>query len=104
MDLHNLLYSRSPEELNHVQLVISAAELRQCFDEQERWIRATIKEATEPEYYTRKELSKLLHLSLPTIDRHVEQGRLPKPVKHGTRVLFDKASVNYFINHVNAPK
>ena len=99
MDLHNMLYSADPSELQHVQLVISAAELRQCFDEQERWIRSTIKEATEPEYYTRKELSKLLHLSLPTIDRHVEQGRLPKPVKHGTRVLFNKADVNYYVKN-----
>jgi excisionase family DNA binding protein len=97
MDLHNILYSADPSELKNVQLVVNAADLRQCFDEQEKWIRSVIKEASEPEYYTREELSQLLHISLPTIDRRVESGKLPKPIKHGRRVLFDKSSVNCYI-------
>ena len=104
MDLHAILYSNDPHELQHVQLVINAAELRQCFLDQEKWIKETIREATEPQYYTREELANRLHVSLPTIDRNIENGKLPKPVRHGRRVLFNKADVNYHINHGNFKK
>lgn len=104
MDLHAILHTNDPRELQHVQLVVNAAELRQCFLDQEKWIRETIREATEPEYYTRDELSRLLHISLPTLDRRVERGELPKPVKHGRRVLYEKSAVNYYIKNDNTIK
>jgi len=97
MDLHSLLYSDS-QNLSQVQLVVNAEDLRKCFDAQERWIRSVISDATNPEYYTRSEVSKLLHITLPTVDRWVETGKLPKPSKNGRRVLFNKASVQYVLN------
>ena len=90
MNLHDILYS--PNAAN-IQLVVSAEELRKCFEDFPAWGMKTIKERDEPTYYTREELEQLLHVSNPTIISYRKKGWLPEPVTIGGRVLYDKAKV-----------
>ena len=98
MDLHNILYS--PNAAN-IQVVINADELRKCFENFTAWGMERIKETREPEYYTREELAKRLHISEVTVYNWVSKGWLPKPVKINGRVLYDKAKVRECIDARN---
>lgn len=71
----------------------------------ERWMRQTINEevakALEADrrkkqpakQYTRQEVARLLHVSLPTLWKYVNDGKL-NATHVGRRVLFDEAEVN----------
>ncbi len=47
----------------------------------------------EPRFYTRKEVAKLLHVSLPTLNEYTKQGRL-KSKRINRRVLYDANEVD----------
>lgn len=95
MDLNALMHS---DNAANIQVVISAKDLRECFESWMKFATKTIKERDEPEYYTREELAALLHVSLPTIYEYRKKGVIPDPVKVGDRVLFDKAKVHEAIS------
>ena len=46
-----------------------------------------------PGFYTRSECSKLLRISLPTLDRYTKEGLL-KPVRIGRRVFYSLDCIN----------
>lgn len=48
---------------------------------------------TEPKYYNRNEVAAILHVSLPTIDRMMQDGRLTAK-RVGRRVLFDAQTID----------
>ncbi|HAX61146.1 MAG TPA: hypothetical protein DCX95_01100 [Elusimicrobia bacterium] len=47
-----------------------------------------------PEFITREELGKRLHLSLVSIDKHIRAGKL-KAHRIGNRVLIDPTEINF---------
>lgn len=47
--------------------------------------------------YTRQEVARLLHVSLPTLWQYVKDGKL-NATHVGRRVLFDEAEVNRLLN------
>ena len=47
----------------------------------------------EPRFYTRKEVAKLLHVSLPTLNEYTKQGRL-KSKRINRRVLYDANEID----------
>ncbi len=91
MDINALVYS---DNAANVQLVISAKDLRDFADRLVAFATQKIKEADEPDYYTREELMEKLHVSDPTLRSYREKGLIPKPVTIGGRVLYNKAEVN----------
>ena len=95
MGLNDLLYS--PNAAN-IQVVISAKDLRECFESWMAFATQKIKEQDEPEYYTREELAEKLHISTVTLGRWRDNGLLPEPVKMEGRVLYDKAKVRDMID------
>lgn len=52
-----------------------------------------IKPDSEPRYYNRNEVAAILHVSLPTIDRMMQDGRLTAK-RVGRRVLFDAQTID----------
>ncbi len=52
-----------------------------------------IKPDNEPRYYNRNEVATILHVSLPTIDRMMQDGRLTAK-RVGRRVLFDAQTID----------
>ena len=95
MDLHTLIHS---DNAANIQVVINAKDLRDFADQLMAYATTKIKERDEPEYYTRKELAKKLHVSLVTLNRWRDDGKLPQPVTIEGRVLYDKAEVRDAIN------
>lgn len=91
MDLNALMHS---DNAANILVVISAKDLRECFESWMKFATQTIKERDEPTYYTREELLELLHVTDPTLNRYRTMGILPQPVKMaGGKVLYDKAKV-----------
>ena len=95
MDLRELIHS--PQAAS-IQLVVSAQDLAKLLDDAMAFAMKTMKEREEPDYYTRQELADKLHISLPTLQRWRDRGRLPEPVTIDGRVLYDKAKVRDVIN------
>lgn len=96
MDLNAIIYGDNAAK---IQLVVNAKDLRDLLDGAMAFAEKKIKERDEPDYYTREELAKLLHVSLPTIYEYRKKGMIPEPVKIGDRVLFDKAKVHEAISN-----
>jgi predicted DNA-binding transcriptional regulator AlpA len=90
MDLNTIIRSDNAE---HIQLVVNAKDLRDLLDGAIAFAKQQLKEANEPEYYTREELADKLHVSQVTLLSYRSKGWLPEPVKIGGRVLYDKAGV-----------
>ncbi len=90
MDLRNILYS---EDVEKIQLVVNAKDLRDLLDGAIAWGMQTIKERDEPTYYTREELQQLLHVSAPTLLSYRKKGLIPQPITIEGRVLYNKAEV-----------
>ena len=95
MDLHTLIHS---DNAANIQVVINAKDLRDFADQLMAYATTKIKERDEPEYYTREELANKLHVSLVTLNRWRDDGKLPQPVTIEGRVLYDKAEVRDAIN------
>lgn len=95
MDLNSIIRS---DGAANIQLVVNAKDLRDLLDGAMAFAMKKIKERDEPEYYTREELAKVLHVSLPTIYEYRKKGVIPEPVKIGDRVLYDKAKVHEAIS------
>ena len=91
MDLNALMHS---DNAANIQVVISAKDLRECFESWMNFAMQKIKERDEPDYYTREELLEKLHVSDPTLRNYREKGLIPAPVTIGGRVLYDKAAIN----------
>ena len=94
MDLNSLMHS--PNAANTL-LVVSAKDLKDCFESFVKFARETWKEQDEPSYYTREELREMLHVSDPTINNYRRKGLIPEPVTIEGRVLYDKAEVRQYI-------
>lgn len=91
VDLNSLMHS---PDAAHIQVVISAQDLRECFESWMEFATRKIKERDEPTYYTREEMLALLHVTDPTLNKYREDGLIPEPVKMaGGKVLYDKAKV-----------
>lgn len=91
MDLNALMHS---DNAANIQVVISAKDLRECFESWMKFAIQKIKERDEPTYYTREELLELLHVTDPTLNEYRKKGIMPEPVKMaGGKVLYDKAKV-----------
>lgn len=90
MNLNDLIHSPNASQ---IQVVISAEDLRKCFEDFTAWGMQRIKEQDSPEYYSRDELAGLLHVTAPTIIAWRKKGLLPEPVTIEGRVLYDKAKV-----------
>ena len=88
MDLNALMHS---DNAANIQVVISAKDLRECFESWMNFAMQKIKERDEPDYYTREEL---LDVSDPTLRNYREKGLIPAPVTIGGRVLYEKAAIN----------
>lgn len=101
MDLNSLMHS---PDAGNIQLVISAKDLRECFESWMKFATQTIKERDEPTYYTREELQELLHVSAPTLLSYRKKGLVPEPVTIDGRVLYDKAKVREAICNNNKLK
>lgn len=95
MDLQMLIQS---DNAQNIQVVINAADLKKCFDDLRKWCIDFIKEETDPQYLTRKEIEKRLHISTVTVYSWVKKGWLPEPVKINGRVLWEKSKVRDYIN------
>lgn len=95
MDLNSIIRG---ENAANIQLVVNAKDLRDLLDGAMAFAMKKIKERDEPEYYTREELARVLHVSLPTTYVYSKKGKIPEPVKIGDRVLFDKAKIHEAIS------
>lgn len=91
MDLNALMHS---ENAANIQVVISAKDLRDCFESWLKFATQKIKERDEPTYYTREELEGLLHITPPTLIKYRKEGRVPEPMLVGGKLLYDKAEVH----------
>ncbi len=96
MDLNSLMHS---PEAGNILLVVSAKDLRECFESWMDFATKKIKERDEPAYYTREELLKVLHVSDPTLNDYRSRGIIPKPIRIGGKVLYDKAQVREAIEN-----
>ena len=75
----------------------------------ETWLRGVIKSEVQkafedeqakkrpPKTYTRQEVAKMAHISLPTLWKHVEQGKIKPMPKTGRRVLFSEDEVKRYL-------
>ena len=91
LDLNSIIHSRNAA---NIQLVISAQDLRECFESWMKFAMTTIQERDEPKYYTREQLrDEVLHVSDPTLRSYIKRGLIPEPVRIGSRVLYNKAEV-----------
>lgn len=95
MDLNALMHS---PDAGNIQVVISAKDLKDCFESWMNFAIQKIKERDEPSYYTREEVLELLHVSDPTLMSYRKKGLIPEPVTIEGRVLYDKAEVNKALN------
>ena len=95
MDLNAIMHS---PEASNIQLVVSAKDLKDCFESWMKFAIQTIKDRDEPEYYTRDELKELLHVTDPTLLQYRKKGFIPEPVIIEGRVLYDKAEVRKAIS------
>lgn len=96
MDLNSLMHS--PDAANTL-LVVSAKDLKDCFESWMKFTMQRIKEQDEPSYYTREELLEKLHVSDPTLNNYRKKGLIPEPVTIEGRVLYDKAEVRKAIEN-----
>ena len=96
MDLNAIIRS---DNASNIQLVICAKDLRDLLDGAIAFAKQEIKERDEPDYYTREELAGKLHVSLVTLNRWRQSGKLPEPVIIEGRVLFNKAAVRDTLNN-----
>lgn len=96
MDIYSVINSPNAD---NVQLVVSAADLKKCFDDLRSWCIKCIKEETEPSYYTREQLQELLHISAPTLISYRRKGLLPDPVTIEGRVLYEKSAVRHALEN-----
>lgn len=96
MDLNSLMHS--PDAANTL-LVVSAKDLKDCFESWMKFTMQRIKEQDEPSYYTREELLEKLHVSDPTLNNYRKKGLIPEPVTIEGRVLYDKAKVREAIEN-----
>lgn len=90
MDLTSIIRS---DTAANIQLVVNAKDLRDFADKLIAYATKTIKERDEPDYYTREQLADKLHVSLVTLNRWKNAGKLPEPITIEGRVLYDKAAV-----------
>lgn len=95
MGLTELIQSK---DAGNTLLVVTAKDLGKLADDLIAFATQKIKEREEPDYYTRDELAAKLHVSLVTLNRWRNAGRIPEPVTIDGRVLFDKAEVRDTIN------
>lgn len=91
MDLNSILHS---ENAANIQLVISAKDLRDCFESWQKFATQQIKDREEDPYYTREQLMVMLHVSAPTLISYRKKGLIPEPIVLDGRVLYKKAEVN----------
>jgi hypothetical protein len=75
---------------NWVKEVLNAASTEQVSD-------------TEPKFYTRDELKRILHISLPTIDRYAKLGII-NGSRVGNRILFPKDSIQEAMKTMKSEK
>lgn len=94
MSLLELIQSK---DAGNTLLVVTAKDLGKLADDLIAFATKKIKEREEPDYYTRQELADKLHVSLVTLQRWRDKGRLPEPVTIDGRVLYDKAEVRDMI-------
>ena len=91
MNLNDLMHS---PDAAHIQVVISAKDLRDCFESWMNFAIDKIRERDEPSYYSREELLEVLHVTDPTLNEYRKRGLIPNPIKiAGGKVLYDKAKV-----------
>ena len=92
--------SKVPNSSPLFTLTISQAEslFKTWFTEAQKAIEPPVN--ATPVFYNRYEVSKMLGLCLPTIDRHVREGRL-KVKRIGNRYLFSKEDIE---NALSDPK
>ena len=91
MDLNALMHS---DNAANIQVVISAKDLRDCFESWMEFATQKIREHDEPTYYSREELLEVLHVTDPTLNEYRKKGLIPEPIKiAGGKVLYDKAKV-----------
>lgn len=90
MNLNDLMHS---PDAAHIQVVISAKDLRDCFESWMNFAIDKIRERDEPSYYSREELLEVLHVTDPTLNDYRKRGLIPHPIKIGGKVLYDKAKV-----------
>ena len=95
MDLNSVIYS---DNATNIQLVVNAKDLRDFADRVIEFAMMKIKQRDEPEYYTRKEVEDLLHVSSTTLKTYRKQGCMPEPVRVKGRLLFNKAEVHKAID------
>lgn len=58
---------------------------------------------SEPEFFTRQDVCRILHLSLPTVDRYTRIGIL-EGKKVGNRILYSKESLEKALNIISESK
>ena len=75
----------------------------------EAWLRGVIQSEVQkaledeqakkrpPKTYTRQEVAKMAHISLPTLWKHVEDGKIKPMPKTGRRVLFSETEVKRYL-------
>ncbi|HLN20619.1 MAG TPA: helix-turn-helix domain-containing protein [Bacteroidales bacterium] len=77
-----------------INLIITSPEFKETLkDVVNRTIEERQSGVSEPILYTRDQLRRILHLSLPTIDRYTNLGIL-EAKKVGNRTLYSKESVD----------
>lgn len=93
------------ENADRIQLVVSAADLRQLLDDAMKFAIHTIQERDEPKYYTREQLrDDVLHVSDPTLREYRQKGLIPEPVTIGGRTLYNKAEVREALSKLTSNK
>lgn len=102
MDLNSIIRS---EDADKIQLVVSAADLRQLLDDAMKFAIQQREERDEPKYYTREQLrDDILHVSDPTLREYRDKGLIPQPVTIGGRTLYDKAEVREALSKLKSRK
>lgn len=76
-------------ENDKIQLVVTAADLEKFASDLISADRQFVEKSLEPSYYSREELSQLLHVDKQTIQKYEERG-LIKRYKVGNRVLYNR--------------
>ena len=88
----SILFSDTPEHFYQ--------QLRECIEETIQKELSTLKKDEEEIYIKKHEVCKLLQVSKPTVDSHVECGYYKK-YNIGSRVFYNKCEIISYLNQSN---
>lgn len=84
---------------------LNADDLKSFIDQaiSDHWVKNTPAPPVKVEYHSRKETAKILHVSLPTLDKYTEEGKI-KGSRFGRRILYSLDDITNSLKQIQNVK